>query len=100
MSALMPSVLVTGGAGFIGSNLVHLLLSRTDHTVVVVDKVTYAANPKTVEELRGTAGIGFVQADIADRAAMEQLLTAHRAWAILNLAAETHVDRSIDSPGA
>jgi dTDP-glucose 4,6-dehydratase len=96
----MATLLVTGGAGFIGSNLVHLLLARTNDSVVVVDKVTYAANPKTVEQLRAEPRVAFVQADIADRPAMEQVFAAHRPTAVMNLAAETHVDRSIDSPGA
>jgi dTDP-glucose 4,6-dehydratase len=96
----MGTRLVTGGAGFIGSNLVHHLLARSSDPVVVVDKVTYAANPKTVEQLRAEPRVTFVQADIADRAAMEQVFVAHRPSAVMNLAAETHVDRSIDSPGA
>ena len=96
----MATLLITGGAGFIGSNLVHLVLARTGDSVVVVDKVTYAANPKTVEQLRAEPRVTFIQADIADRAAMEQVFAAHRPVAVLNLAAETHVDRSIDSPGA
>ncbi len=96
----MATLIITGGAGFIGSNLVHLVLARTDDSVVVVDKVTYAANPKTVEQLRAEPRVTFVQADIADRAAMEQVFAAHRPAAVMNLAAETHVDRSIDSPGA
>ncbi len=96
----MSTVLVTGGAGFIGSNLVHHILATSSDSVVVVDKVTYAANPKTVESLRRMPRVIFVQADIADRAAMEQTLSNHRPRAVLNLAAETHVDRSIDSPSA
>ncbi len=96
----MSTVLVTGGAGFIGSNLVHHILATSTDAVVVMDKVTYAANPKTVEALRSTPRVTFVRADIADRSAVEQTLSAHGPSAILNLAAETHVDRSIDSPSA
>ncbi len=96
----MTTLLVTGGAGFIGSNLVHCILGRSDAHVVIVDKVTYAANPATVATLRTTERVTFVEADIADRSAMDQVLARYRPDAILNLAAETHVDRSVDSPDA
>ncbi|MEQ1759934.1 MAG: dTDP-glucose 4,6-dehydratase [Vicinamibacterales bacterium] len=96
----MGALIITGGAGFIGSNLVRHLLETTGDPVIVVDKVTYAANPQTVEELRSAPRVTFVRADIADRAAMEQVFATHRPSAVMNLAAETHVDRSIDSPGA
>lgn len=95
----MAAIVITGGAGFIGSNLVNRVLATSDAGVVVVDKLTYAANPKTVEQLRRERRVAFVQADIADRAAMEEVFAAHRPSAVMNLAAETHVDRSIDSPG-
>ncbi len=94
------SVLVTGGAGFIGSNLVHYLLAHTAARVIVVDSVTYAANPRTVEILRHTPRVVFVRADIADRPAMESVMVQYQPGAIINLAAETHVDRSIDTPDA
>jgi len=100
MSEHMATVLVTGGAGFIGSNLVRHLLAHTGDPIVVVDKVTYAANPRSVETLKATPRVTFVQADIADRLAMEQVFATHHPAAVLNLAAETHVDRSIDSPSA
>jgi dTDP-glucose 4,6-dehydratase len=96
----MDTLIVTGGAGFIGSNLVRHLVASTDAALVVVDKVTYAANPQTVRELQREPRVTFVKADIADSAAIGQILASHRPSAILNLAAETHVDRSIDSPGA
>ncbi len=100
MSTPRRTLLITGGAGFIGSNLVHHALAHTADAVVVVDKLTYAANPQALASFREHPRVTFVQADIADRAAMEQVVTAHRPAAILNLAAETHVDRSIDGPGA
>jgi dTDP-glucose 4,6-dehydratase len=96
----MGSVLVTGGAGFIGANLVHHLLGHTHDQLVVIDKLTYAANPKTIDTWRDAGRVTFVQADIADRSAMEQAVERFRPSAVLNLAAETHVDRSIDGPGA
>ena len=96
----MSTLLITGGAGFIGSNLVHYALTHTDDHVVIVDKVTYAANPKTVEMWGAHPRVTFVHGDIADRPQMEQVLADARPRAILNLAAETHVDRSIDGPAA
>jgi dTDP-glucose 4,6-dehydratase len=96
----MGALVITGGAGFIGSNLVQYVLSRTSDRVVVVDKITYAANPRTVETLRAEPRVAFVAADIADRAAMEQVFSTHRPQSVMNLAAETHVDRSIDAPAA
>ena len=91
-------VVVTGGAGFIGTNLVNHLLQHTSHAVVVFDKLTYAANPHAVEGWRTEPRVTFEQSDIADTAAMERVLAERRPQAIMNLAAETHVDRSIDSP--
>jgi dTDP-glucose 4,6-dehydratase len=96
----MGTLLITGGAGFIGSNLVHYALQHTTDEIVVVDKITYAANPKTVALLRQLPRVAFVHGDIADRSLVERVVTEHRPSAILNLAAETHVDRSIDSPGS
>jgi dTDP-glucose 4,6-dehydratase len=95
----MESVLVTGGAGFIGSNFVRLLLARTDARVVVLDRLTYAGgNLASLADLRSHARFAFVRGDIADRAAVTALLEKHRPDAVVNLAAETHVDRSIDGP--
>ncbi|HEY7601082.1 MAG TPA: SDR family NAD(P)-dependent oxidoreductase, partial [Methylomirabilota bacterium] len=96
----MESVLVAGGAGFIGSNFVRLLLARTDARVVVLDRLTYAGNLASLADVRAHPRFSFVQGDIADRAAVEALLEKHRPDAIVNLAAETHVDRSIDGPRA
>jgi len=96
----MSSLLITGGAGFIGSNLVQHALAHTSDAIVVVDKLTYAANPHSVESWTREPRVTFVQADIADRPSMESVVARHRPRAILNLAAETHVDRSIDSPQA
>src|SRR3954469_4361570 len=96
----MPSLLITGGAGFIGSNLVRHALIHTSDEVVVVDKITYAANPHSIEAWATEPRVTFVQGDIANRPLMEAVVERHRPRAILNLAAETHVDRSIDSPQA
>jgi dTDP-glucose 4,6-dehydratase len=96
----MESVLVAGGAGFIGSNFVRLLLARTDAQVVVLDRLTYAGNLASLADVRAHPRFAFVQGDIADRTLVAALLQQHRPDAIVNLAAETHVDRSIDGPRA
>jgi dTDP-glucose 4,6-dehydratase len=96
----MESVLVAGGAGFIGSNFVRLLLASTSARVVVLDRLTYAGNLATLADVRAHPRFEFVQGDIADRAAVMALFTKHRPDAVVNLAAETHVDRSIDGPRA
>ena len=96
----MSSLLITGGAGFIGSNLVQYALGHTSDAIVVVDKVTYAANPHSIDGWTTEPRVTFVQGDIADRVLMETVVARHQPRAILNLAAETHVDRSIDSPQA
>ncbi len=94
----MSTLLITGGAGFIGSNLVHYALAHTADRLVIVDKLTYAGSLLNLEGAIGTPRVVFVQADIADQAAMSRVFEEHAPDAVLNLAAETHVDRSIDSP--
>jgi dTDP-glucose 4,6-dehydratase len=94
----MATLLITGGAGFIGSNLVHHAVEHTSHRIVVVDKLTYAGSLSNLEGILGDPRVVFVHADIGDRAKMEGVFREHRPDAVLNLAAETHVDRSIDSP--
>jgi dTDP-glucose 4,6-dehydratase len=92
-------VLLTGGCGFIGSAVVRHLLRHTDHVVVNVDKLTYAASEDALEEARTAHNRHvLVRADIADGAAMHQVFAAHEPDAVMHLAAETHVDRSIDGP--
>ena len=94
----MNTLLITGGAGFIGSNFVHYALAHTHHRLVIVDKLTYAGSLLNIEPAISDSRVTFVEADIADQAAMGRLFTAHRPHAVVNLAAETHVDRSIDGP--
>ena len=96
----MDTWIVTGGAGFIGSNFVRLALARSNARVVVVDKLTYAGNLESLAEVADHPRFQFVKADIADRTAVDQILREQRPSAVLNFAAETHVDRSIDGPAA
>ena len=91
-------LLVTGGAGFIGSAVVRLAVSR-GHQVVNVDVLTYAACLDNVASVADSPDYAFEEADIRDRAAMDRILSEHAPDAIMHLAAESHVDRSIDGPG-
>ena len=94
----METMIVTGGAGFIGSNFVRLALARTDQRVVVFDKLTYAGNLASLEDVARDQRFVFVKGDITDRAAVQALYAAHRPTWVVNFAAESHVDRSIDRP--
>jgi dTDP-glucose 4,6-dehydratase len=91
-------ILVTGGAGFIGANFVLDWLAQSDEPVVNLDKLTYAGNPDTLASLDGDTRYIFVHGDIGDRELVSQLLANHRPRAVLNFAAESHVDRSIHGP--
>ncbi len=91
-------ILVTGGAGFIGANFVLDWLAHHDEPVVNLDKLTYAGNVHNLDSLRGDARHVFVQGDIGDSALVDRLLAEHRPRAVVNFAAESHVDRSIHGP--
>lgn len=91
-------ILVTGGAGFIGANFVLDWLAGSEEPVVNLDKLTYAGNLENLASLRGDARHIFVQGDMGDRALVERLLAEHRPRAVINFAAESHVDRSIHGP--
>src|SRR6476646_10464330 len=93
-------ILVTGGAGFIGANFVLDWLEKTGEPLVNLDKLTYAGNVGSLAPLRGDARHVFVRGDIGERAQVAALLAEHRPRAIVNFAAETHVDRSIHGPAA
>ncbi len=93
------TILVSGGAGFIGGNFVLDWLERCDETVINLDKLTYAGNLDTLRGLKGNNRHVFVHGDIGDRGLVADLLSLHRPRAILNFAAESHVDRSIHGPG-
>ena len=92
------TILVTGGAGFIGANFVLDWLAQSDEPVVNLDELTYAGNLETLASLQGDARHVFVQGDIGDSALVAKLLAQHQPRAIVNFAAESHVDRSIRSP--
>ena len=89
-------IIVTGGAGFIGSAVCRYLVQETDNTVVNVDKLTYAANLTSLEPIARSPKYSFIRADICDRAAMDDVFGRHAPDAVMHLAAESHVDRSIN----
>ena len=91
-------ILVTGGAGFIGANFVLDWLAEENEPVLNLDKLTYAGNLENLRPLQGDARHAFVQGDIGDRAVVDALLRDHRPRAVINFAAESHVDRSIHGP--
>ena len=93
-------ILLTGGAGFIGSAVVRQLIRETDHEVVNVDKLTYAGNLESLAEAGEDPRHHFEQVDICDADAVAAVFEKHRPDAVMHLAAESHVDRSIDGPGA
>ena len=93
------TILVTGGAGFIGGNFVLDWVASSGEDVINLDKLTYAGNLETLSTLHGNPSHIFVKADISDRVLVERLLDEHRPRAVINFAAESHVDRSIHGPG-
>ena len=91
-------MIITGGAGFIGANFVRFALQHTDAHLVIIDKLTYAGHLLNLKDVLNNSRVDFVQADIADRADIEQVFRNAHPMSVLNFAAESHVDRSIDSP--
>jgi len=91
-------MLITGGAGFIGSNFVRYVLKHTGDRVVVLDKLTYAGNLANLEEVSSDPRYHFIQGDIADATCVERVFSEHQPDTVVNFAAESHVDRSIDAP--
>ena len=96
----METLLVTGGAGFIGCNFVRLVLAETRSRVVVLDKLTYAGSLENLADVLGDPRLAFVQGDIADRVEVRRVFAEHRPDAVVNFAAESHVDRSIEDASA
>ncbi|TDR13097.1 dTDP-glucose 4,6-dehydratase [Marinomonas communis] len=93
-------LLVTGGAGFIGSAVVRHIISSTDDEVINVDKLTYAGNLESLLDVSSSERYVFEQVDICDRAELDRVFSEHKPDAVMHLAAESHVDRSIDGPSA
>ena len=93
-------ILITGGAGFIGSALVRHVIANTGHSVINLDKLTYAGNLESLKSIAANPRYRFEQADICDAAKVNSMLKQHQPDAIMHLAAESHVDRSIDGPAA
>ncbi len=96
----MQTLLVTGGCGFIGTSFIRLLMAETDVRVINLDKLTYAANRANLAEFESSGRYLLAVGDIGDREFVSALLAGHRPAAVINFAAESHVDRSIDGPGA
>jgi dTDP-glucose 4,6-dehydratase len=94
----MKSIIITGGAGFIGSALIRYLINETQHQVINVDKLTYAGNLESLAAIADSSRYHFVQADVCDQQAMDKVFSDFQPDVIMHLAAESHVDRSIDGP--
>lgn len=97
---MLKKILITGGAGFIGSAVVRHIINETPDSVLVVDKLTYAGNLASLAPVEQDDRFSFEQVDICDRQALDRLFTTYQPDAVMHLAAESHVDRSIDGPAA
>ena len=96
----MKNIIITGGAGFIGGNFVHYMLKKySDYKIICIDSLTYAGNMETLEPVINNPNFKFIKADISDREAILKIFEAEQPNIVVNFAAESHVDRSIDNPG-
>lgn len=94
------TLLVTGGAGFIGSNFIHYMINKyPDYRIINLDKLTYAGNPENLRDIAGSPNYRFVKGDISDGTVVSEIFTSEKIDAVINFAAESHVDRSIEDPG-
>ncbi len=94
------TIIITGGAGFIGSNFIfHMFKAHPDYRIVCLDKLTYAGNLSTLAAVMDKSNFRFVRTDICDRAAVDTLFVVEKPDIVVNFAAESHVDRSIEDPG-
>ena len=96
---MVKKLLVTGGAGFIGSAVIRHIINNTGHSVINVDKLTYAGNLESLESIENNDRYAFEQVDICDATEIKRLFNTHQPDIVMHLAAESHVDRSIDGPG-
>jgi dTDP-glucose 4,6-dehydratase len=97
---LKNKILVTGGAGFIGSNFVELILKNNEDQIIVLDKLTYAGNLKNLEVASNLNNYSFIKGDICDQALVERLFNEYQFNKVVHFAAESHVDNSISDPSA
>jgi len=94
------TLLVTGGAGFIGSNFIHYMIKKyPEYKVINLDKLTYAGNLENLKDIENNPNYNFIRGDIADRKIIDEIFDSRRVDAVINFAAESHVDRSIEDPG-
>src|SRR5262249_27048161 len=94
----MNTMVITGGAGFIGANFVRHALANTDRQLIIIDKLTYAGNLANLDDALKDPRVHFIKADIADRETLSSIFREHKPSSVVNFAAESHVDRSIDDP--